>query len=68
MAPNRFSPFGMYGESFASHQLRKVLAARAALAEGQILDIEKVDLSYETYKKDNNTVNDECIRAFQDPG
>jgi hypothetical protein len=66
MAPtkNRFSPFGTYGESFASHQSRKLLASRAALAEGQVLGIETVDLSYETYKKDNVTANDDCIRAF----
>ena len=64
MAPNRFSPFGIYGESFASHQLRKVLAARAALAGGEVLDIESIDLTYEGYKKDNKTINEACVRDF----
>jgi hypothetical protein len=68
MAPrNRFSPFGTFGESFVSHQLRKLLATRAALVEGQVLDIETVDLSYKTYKRDNVTANDDCIRAFPCP-
>jgi hypothetical protein len=42
-----------------------VLAARAAfLGQGQLLDIDTVDLSYKTYKKDNVTVNANCINAF----
>jgi hypothetical protein len=67
MAPKRFSPFGIYGESFASHQLRKVLAARAALAGGEVLNIESIDLTYDGYKKDNKTINKACIRDLPGP-
>jgi hypothetical protein len=35
--------------------------------EGQVLDVETVDLSYETYKKYNKSVNEACDKDFPGP-
>jgi hypothetical protein len=69
MAPtrNRFDPFGSFGEIFARHHLKQLIAAREALGDEATLDIETVDFSYERFKRENATADSECISAFPGP-
>ena len=69
MAPtsNRFKPFGPYGETFARHQLKQLKVAKDALGDGEVLDVNTVDFTYDTYKKDNAIANSDCIQAYPGP-